>query len=44
MLVIYLKKTDYDIKITGIESKYITAADYNTFTEDIVDNSRKSKN
>ena len=39
-----MKKTDYDAKISGIESKYITTDDYNKFTKDIVDNSIKSKN
>ena len=37
------KKTDYDAKISDIESKYITTADYNKFTKNIVDNSIKSK-
>ena len=39
-----LVKTDYNAKISDIESKYITAADYNKFTKNIVDNSIKSKN
>ena len=39
-----VKKTDYDAKISEIESKYITTVDYNKLTKDIVDNSIKSKN
>ena len=39
-----LVKTDYNAKISDIESKYITAADYNKFIKNIVDNSIKSKN
>ena len=39
-----VKKTDYNAKISDIESKYITAVDYNKFTKNIVDNSIKSKN
>ena len=39
-----LVKTDYNAKISDIGSKYITAADYNKFTKNIVDNSIKSKN
>ena len=38
-----VKKKDYNAKITKIENKYITTADYNKFTIDIVDNSVKSK-
>ena len=38
-----VKRTNYDAKILDIESKYITKADYNKFTKDIVDNSIKSK-
>ena len=38
-----VKKTDYDAKILDIESKYITTADYNKFTKDIVANDIKSK-
>ena len=37
------KKPDYDAKISDIESKYITTADYNKFTKNIVDNNIKSK-
>ena len=39
-----MKKIDYNSRITDIESKYISTADYNKFTEDIVNNSIKSKN
>ena len=39
-----VKKNDHDSKISDIESKYITAADYNKFTKDIVHNSIKNKN
>ena len=39
-----VKKSHYDAKIPDIESKYITTADYNKFTKNIVDNSIKSKN
>ena len=39
-----VKKTYYDEKISNIESKYITTADYNKFTKDIVDNNIKIKN
>ena len=38
-----VNKTHYNAKISDIESKYITKADYNKFTKDIVDNSIKSK-
>ena len=31
------KKKDYDAKISGIESKYITTGDYNKITKNIVD-------
>ena len=37
-----VKKKDYDGKISDIENKYITSADYNKFTKDIVDNIIKS--
>ena len=37
-------KTNYNTKVTEIESKYFTTADYNKFTKNIVDNSIKSKN
>ena len=36
-----VKKTDYDLKISDIESKYITTAD--KFTKDIVANRIKSE-
>ena len=38
-----VKKTDYIQKISDIENKYITTADYNKFTKDIVANQIKSK-
>ena len=38
-----LKKRDYDPKIWDIEDKYITTADNNKFTKDIVDKKIKSK-
>ena len=36
-----VKKTDYDKKILAIENEYITTADYNKFTKDIVANKVK---
>ena len=39
-----VKKKDHDSKISDIESKYITATDYNKFTKDVVHNSIKNKN
>ena len=36
-LVIQLKKTDFDAKISDIGSKYITTADYNRLTREIFD-------
>ena len=36
--------TDYDVKISEIESKYITTTDYNKFTKNIADNSIRGKN
>ena len=36
MLVTYLRKTDYDTKVSDIESEYSTTADYNKFTRDIL--------
>ena len=39
-----VKNTDYETKISDIETKYIATADYNKFTKDIVDNQMKSKN
>ena len=44
MILKLSRKTNYDTKITDIESKYITTADYNKFTKDIVASSIKSKN
>ena len=38
-----VKKTDHDAKISNIENKYITTADYNKFTKDIVTNKIKSE-
>ena len=43
MLVVQSKKIDCNVKISDIENKYITSADYYKFTKDIVDNSIKSK-
>ena len=37
-------KTDYDATISDIENKWITTADYNKFTKDIVANNVKNKN
>ena len=39
-----VKKTDYDAKISEIENKCITTAEYNKFSKDIVANNIKSKN
>ena len=39
-----VKKTDYNSKITEIENKCITTAEYNKFIKDIVDNSIEMKN
>ena len=39
-----VKKTYDDAKISNIEFKFITTADYNKFTKDIVDNNTKIKN
>ena len=39
-----LKKTDFNAKISDIENKNITIADYNKFTININDNNIKSKN
>ena len=39
-----VKKTYDDAKISNIEFKFITTADYNKFTKDIVDNNIKIKN
>ena len=38
-----VKKNRLLCKISDIESRYITATDYNKFTKNIVDNSIKSK-
>ena len=43
MLVILSKKSDYDAKIWGIESKYITTADYNKFISQALDAKIKQK-
>ena len=42
MLVIQLKKDD-GAKISDIENKYITTADYNKLTNDVVTNKIKSE-
>ena len=39
-----LVKKNYDATMTDIENKYITTADNNKFTKDIVANNMKSKN
>ena len=39
-----VKKTNHDAKIADIENKYITTADYNKFTKDIVAERMKKKN
>ena len=39
-----LVKKNYDAKMADIENKYITTADNNKFTKDIVANNMKSKN
>ena len=36
MLVILLKKSDYDTKIKGIENKYITTTEFNKLASDAV--------
>ena len=38
-----MTKIDYDSNISDTENKYITTADYNKFTKDIVTNKIKSK-
>ena len=38
-----VKKTDYDAKISDIEGKYFTTADYNKFTRDVLDIKIKQK-
>ena len=43
MLVIYLKKTDYEVKISDIEGKNFAIADYNKFTSDILRSKKKQK-
>ena len=35
-VIILVKNTDYDAKVASIESKYITTADNNKLTKDIV--------
>ena len=44
ILAVQVKNTEYDTKISYIENKYVTTADNNKFTKNIVDNSIKSKN
>ena len=39
-----VKKTDYDAKISGIESKHLITSDYNKFTNEVIDNKIKEKN
>ena len=43
-MFLLVKKTDYDAKISDIESEYISTADYNKFTKNTVANGIKSKN
>ena len=38
-----VKKTDYDWKISDIESKYFTTSGYNKLTNEIIDNKIKEK-
>ena len=38
-----VKKTDYDAKISDIESKYVTTAESHKFTKDVVTNTMKSE-
>ena len=38
-----VKKTDYDTKVKDIEGKYFTSADYNKFTNVILDIKIKQK-
>ena len=38
-----VKKINYEAQISYIESKYITAADYNKFTKDIVSKTIRKK-
>ena len=38
------KNTDYNAKINDIENEYISAADYNKFTKNVVNNNTKTKN
>ena len=38
-----VKKEDYDAKITEIEGKYFTTADYDKFTSNILDSKIKQK-
>ena len=39
-----VKKTEHGAKISNIKSKYFTTADYDKFTNEIIDNKRKEKN
>ena len=43
MIVIQLKKTDYNAKISDTESKYFTTADYNKCTTQTLDAKIKQK-
>ena len=38
-----VKKTDYDAKISDIESNYFTTSDYNKYTNETIDNKIKEK-
>ena len=44
ILAVQLKNTEYDSKISDIKNKYVTTANNNKCTKNIVDNSIKSKN
>ena len=37
------KKTNYDAKISDVETKYFTSSDYDKFTNEIIDNKIKKK-
>ena len=39
----FVKKTDYDAKISGTEKEYFTTADYNRFTSEPLDAKIKEK-
>ena len=39
----FVKKTDYDTRISNTENKNVPTADYNKFTKDVVANNIKSK-